>query len=76
MGWPLHESLSCHLFRHAAATSMLNAGTDIRYVQEMLGHSDISSTQVYMHVAIKQLEKVYQRTHPAAGKNTIDQIRQ
>ncbi|GAA6139691.1 site-specific tyrosine recombinase XerD [Arenicella sp. 4NH20-0111] len=57
---------ACHLFRHATATSMLNAGADIRYVQEMLGHADISTTQVYTHVAINQLEKVYLRTHPAA----------
>jgi integrase/recombinase XerD len=58
---------ACHLFRHAAATSMLNAGADIRYVQEMLGHADISTTQIYTHVAIKQLEKVYNRTHPATS---------
>lgn len=56
---------ACHLFRHTAATSMLNAGADIRYVQEMLGHADISTTQIYTHVAINQLEKVYLRTHPA-----------
>ncbi|MCP4769417.1 MAG: tyrosine-type recombinase/integrase [Gammaproteobacteria bacterium] len=57
---------SCHLFRHAAATLMLDAGADIRHVQEMLGHADISTTQIYTHVAIKQLTRVYNRTHPAA----------
>ena len=57
---------ACHLFRHAAATLMLDAGADIRHVQEMLGHADISTTQIYTHVAIKQLAKVYNRTHPAA----------
>jgi len=62
----IDKSGACHLFRHATATSMLNAGADIRYVEEMLGHSDISTTQVYTHVAINQLEKVYNRTHPAA----------
>ncbi|WP_075186534.1 tyrosine-type recombinase/integrase [Teredinibacter haidensis] len=57
---------ACHLFRHAAATAMLDAGADIRHVQEMLGHADISTTQIYTFVAIKQLEKVYNRTHPSA----------
>jgi len=57
-----------HLFRLAVATSMLNAGADIRYVQEMLGHSDLSTTQIYSHVAIEQLQKVYEKTHPAGKK--------
>lgn len=62
----VEKSGACHLFRHATATSMLNAGADIRYVQQMLGHADISTTQVYTHVAINQLERVYNLTHPAA----------
>lgn len=57
---------ACHLFRHSAATSMLDAGADIRHVQKILGHADISTTQIYTHVAIKQLEEVYNRTHPSA----------
>lgn len=53
---------ACDLFRYLAATSMLNAGEDIHYVQEMLGLSDISKTQIYTHVAIEQLKEVYSRT--------------
>lgn len=60
---------ACHLFRHAAATSMLDAGADIRHVQKMLGHASISTTQIYTHVAIKQLERIYQLTHPASKHN-------
>ena len=59
---------ACHLFRHAVATSMLNSGADIRYVQELLGHSDLSTTQIYTYVAIEQLQKVYSATHPSCVK--------
>lgn len=57
---------ACHLLRHATATEMFRHGADIREVQEMLGHSDISSTQIYAHVTIKDLNRVYYETHPAA----------
>lgn len=56
---------SCHLLRHAMATHMLENGADIRYIQAILGHSDLSSTQIYTQVSIKKLKEVHTATHPA-----------
>ena len=56
----------CHLFRHTMATLMLEGGADLRFIQAMLGHEDISTTQIYTQVAIKQLQLVHARTHPGA----------
>ena len=50
------------------ATSMLDNGADIRYIQEMLGHTDISSTQIYTRVSITKLKEVHTQTHPAKWK--------
>ena len=58
---------SCHVFRHSMATAMLQGGADVRYVQEMLGHSCLAATEVYTHVSIRQLQRVYAATHPAAS---------
>ena len=56
---------SCHLLRHAMATHMLENGADMRYLQAMLGHSDVRATQIYTHVSIRQLQAIHQETHPA-----------
>ena len=56
---------ACHLFRHAVATLMLHGGADIRYIQALLGHESLATTQVYAHVAIGKLCEVHARTHPA-----------
>lgn len=54
-----------HLLRHACATHMLDNGADIRFIQAILGHSDLSTTQVYTHVSIEKLKEIHAATHPA-----------
>jgi integrase/recombinase XerD len=61
---------SCHLFRHTMATLMLEGGADIRYVQAMLGHADITTTQIYTRVSVRVLKDIHQQTHPGATSNT------
>lgn len=63
----------CHLFRHTMATLMLEGGADIRHIQAMLGHAEISTTQIYTQVAIRQLVQVHAMTHPGARRRVRGQ---
>jgi integrase/recombinase XerD len=74
LGTQVHEMIraahvgkcgSCHLFRHTFATLLMENGCDVRHVQEMLGHTNMETTAIYTHVAIKSLKKVHSRFHPA-----------
>lgn len=56
---------ACHMFRHSMATSMLENGAGIRFIQEMLGHADLKTTQIYTHVSPIRLQEVHTLTHPA-----------
>jgi integrase/recombinase XerD len=60
----LGKSGSCHLFRHTMATLMLENGADIRYIQAMLGHAELSTTQIYTQVSIRKLKEIHTATHP------------
>jgi len=64
---------ACNLLRHATGTLMHENGAEIRYVQKMLGHSSISTTQVYTHVSPNKLKEVYFKTHPYAGDTLGEQ---
>ena len=58
---------ACHILRHSMATHMLDHGADVRYVQVILGHAQLSTTAIYTHVAIGQLKAVHAATHPSAS---------
>jgi len=70
----LNKRGSCHMFRHTMATLMLEGGADIRFIQQMLGHSELSSTEIYTQVSIKKLKEIHSMTHPARLERAIETV--
>jgi len=70
----LNKRGSCHMFRHTMATLMLEGGADIRFIQQMLGHSELSSTEIYTQVSIKKLKEIHSMTHPARLERAVETV--
>lgn len=68
----INKELTPHVFRHTFATELLNSGVDIRYVQELLGHSTIATTQIYTHISKKALRDMYLKTRPFSKEGEKD----